>query len=158
MTKRKEKEVCFVVAILLCLILCCGIFSACEEKDYGRFYLLRDAYRQGLISKEDLQEIADNHNAVNPESALGVSDLPKETAYKIRCAICQKYDRRISRNKEVKINGYYGTYNGYVAVSVWVDISFIDEDAECGYPLYWETYEIDGVVFYGYSGINIWVE
>lgn len=159
MIKRIVKKVYCMVVVLLCLILCCGILSACEDKDYGTLYSLDEAYEQNLISKEDLQKIAEIYNSDSENRTASVSTLSEETARNIRCAYCLIWGQKVSRHKEVGISGYYGTYNTCTAVSVWADAAFlIGDENGCVDPWYFETYEIDGVVFHWYIGIYVWTK
>lgn len=128
-----------ILSILLALVSVISIafaFGGCgdEEKGPGFFYTVEYAYSNGYITHDEAMSIAYYHNdGINSNTDESVENFtpqplaPKKLSNKIEKSIKQtylntEYTGKISRSGEklsdVKIDKYYGTYNGYVAVMV----------------------------------------
>ena len=91
-------------------------YVADQEGPSDRFYTLREAYDNGMLTKEDLQSIAAYHESgTSPTKAL-----PKSEENKIKEIAAQIVrERETSPVKDAKaedysIINYYGTYRIYV--------------------------------------------
>ncbi|MCL2678460.1 MAG: hypothetical protein FWE85_05350, partial [Clostridiales bacterium] len=118
-----------------------------KEKKMGASYSLQEAFDKGLLTKEDLQNIAYYHNddsmPVFPESLdAGIAEAIKRDF--VHHENCQ------DKAHEIEIK-YYGTYDDSVAVLIYCQLSYAG-------VLYNET--VDDVFFYYGSPdkILIWKE
>lgn len=136
---RKLLKIFVVITMIMtmCYIASCNIFN---NKKFGEFYSIREAYEDGLIQKEDLQIIANRHNN---KQTLNLSD--NDLIDKIKDSWAKKLrencnDFRDIAGKDVVLSRFYGVYGNYYVV-------FLD------YGTYTEEYvpvdlEIDGVIFH----------
>ena len=158
MTKIKNISKAIIIASLAIII--CISFTACAPKKYGEFYSLQEAYDKGLLTREDLLNIAYLNNGYTEEgftpSRLNPEKLSEDTENKIKETIAYELRRSNSHKnateKDVFIKKYFGTYNGSVAVLYTTKFSWY-YDAE--YQKY-----IAGVhfVFPNSNHIQIWIE
>lgn len=132
-----------------------------ETKSQSTICGLEEAYAEGLISKDDLRSIAYYYNGEDAESDFvpppkTPETLNENTISKIKQAYYDKVSdgHSTATVDDVNIGGYYGAYNGCVIVII---------SASCtsgigGDPRYYPEYEIDGVVFYWYTPLQVWQE
>ena len=127
----------------------------------SELYRLAEAYAKGLITKDDLRNIAYYYNGElattdfvplpkNPET------LSEQTIKKIQQAYYNKvFDGNSDATvDDVGVGEYYGTYHGCVVVEI---------GAPCtsdigGDPLYYPEYVIGDVIFYSYTPLRVWKE
>jgi len=138
-----------VLGIALLMLFSLVGLTACtndEEELMGTFYSLQEAYDEGFLTIEDLQNIAFYHN----DDSMPV--YPETLDADIAEAIKQDFvhnENCKNKGHDIEIT-YYGTYNDSVAVLVCCQL---DYDME----LYDET--IEGIFFhYGSPNkIQVWV-
>lgn len=152
----KKLFIALISAILSCLML--FAFVGCKKLP-GTLYWLEDAYSDGLISYDDLRSIAYYYNGEKSESDFVPSPMnPESLSAETRRKIQETYyyqssgDDKGASLDDVWVGGYYGTYNGCVVVTVFATC----DSGIGGEPMYYEEYEIDGVVFYGYNPLKVW--
>ena len=58
--KKINNLICMLAVVLLGVLVLC---AACAPQASGTFYSLEEAYENGWLTRDDLQEIADLHNA-----------------------------------------------------------------------------------------------
>lgn len=159
-----KKTILSIVCLGVMLIMCLGVFCACNcgEDDFrnpiigepadGEFYSLKEAYEQKLLTKADLDEIAElyNNNAQQTESLdLDISEKIKFDYYN---SVSSQYAEM--KVDDVSIEKFYGVHNGVYAIII--------ENPFVNYPAVivdeWE--EIGGVQFHhtGFLRIAIWKE
>ena len=139
-------------ALACCLLIAMMLFAliGCAKDD--TMYTLDEAYRLDLISKVDLESIAyffneDDKDTDTTPRLKSPATLSKKTNKAITRDFKKFINKIQSRNAEdVQISGYFGTYNGYVAITIY----------ESGIPAVESDHVIDGVVFYDYNGMYIW--
>lgn len=85
----------------------------------GEFYTLQDAYKNGYITREELQSIANRRNSyLTDDSGENATEATDEIAPKIAQAIKKEYaESRGSRVEEVVLN-FYGQFGNCAAVDV----------------------------------------
>ena len=141
-----KKLVTLGIAILLLFSM--AALTACgneEDETMGTFYSLQEAYDEGLLAVEDLQNIASYSNC-DPE------ELSEEVAATIREARAKALRTRDTNPKpeatadDITIIGYFGTYNDCVAIRL--NDSFTD------YPDVVREIVVAGITFV-YSGASI---
>ena len=145
------------MVIVIVMTSCC-LFS-CTEENVGRHYWLKDAYEEGLLTNDDLAQIAElySNRFENPDSlAVNMYRIPLWTQSQIKKAYFNQYILKYGDYKyneeRVEIYTYYGTYNGAVVVGV--------ADSYCAYDLAsYDEYKVGDVIFYKYlqRDISIWV-
>ena len=111
MKKKILVTVIFLITALSMLI------SGCDKK-YGNFYTLEEAYNNGLLTKENLEEIAYyiNENLNYPKALNRITEkkIKNDMAYKISCEMnIEKAEAR-----DVFIKAYYGEYSGCYVVRI----------------------------------------
>lgn len=134
--------------------MCIGIFTGCGPKKRGEFYTLKEAYKQELLTIDDLKSIAyyqnngsegDNFVPVpkKPEKLSAATEsLIKETkAFDLRneSGLNEESSQKEATAEQVSIRKYLGTYGGYVAV-------IVDDAYTSNLDWIWEQ-SIDGVTF-----------
>ena len=93
-----------------------------EKEPTGKFYDLEEAYNNGLLLKEDIEQIAyyhNNNNTVKYPEALDKKierEILETAAYNLRHEEETRYPE--ATVKEFSIRSYYGNYNGCYAVMV----------------------------------------
>lgn len=141
-------------ALLLCvlmLVICLGgLLYGCNN-DEGQLYTLEQAYEQGWLSVEDLQQIADGWNGTtdtqNLDALSGKSQKSIKNAFKKKFNSKKEYPNITT--DEVKINSYYGAFGDCIVISVVVSSNKIQFD------YYFEDKEIGGIFFEDYCGALI---
>lgn len=119
-----KKLICFFVLLTILFS-----FTACAPQKRGEFYTLQEAYDQGLLTVDDLKNIAYHLNGESPdESFVPTPKNPQTLSAATEKAIkeTKAYDYRndtISPKKDVKPNGfrivkYLGTYNNSLAIMI----------------------------------------
>lgn len=150
MSRTKKIIGIFAISVLIILELLC--FVSCTKETYGEFYTLEEAYDQGLISRDDLQNIFYYYRAFDKDhKLLQPQELNNDVLEKIQkdAKVTIKDYRKYYKNSDFQIE-CYGIYNGAVVIKF------------CGgdFP-YWEPLTIDGVWFDYWSvekSIKIWIE
>ena len=152
---KSKKVVCVVLAVLLMLALSIAV-TGCGEKENeppkGELLGLKEAYDRGLLTEDDLQEIANYHNdaIAYPESIPDdIAGLIKETyLYQLR----NENGAEDATIGDIDIKKYYGKYDG--AYVVIIDDDFVFDPADVPY----RTEEIAGEEFeyVGYDVIEVW--
>ena len=153
MTDKAKRIISIVIVSIIVISMAVIIISCNAVKEYEYKYL-EDAYEAGWITEDDLKTIADywnNDDRTLPEMqySQNVVDGIKYTKFKRYYS----YDDS-SRSKYLFLKKkrniylyYYGTYNGYVVVSSWIegtDIAIYDEKI------------IGGVSFYNYMTLTVY--
>jgi len=144
-----------IISLGVIIIMALSFFGCNSPKSKGTFYDLQKAYDDGLLTVEDLESIA-SYNASKSSKTLNTDiemDIKESYAYVLRTQTnldgTLMFPDAIA--DEVKIKGYYGTYNGNVAVKI------IDSYTE--YPAVMKEKVVADVSF-KYSGacVVIWKE
>ena len=127
------KKILSVLIALISVISIAFAFGGCEEEEIetGYFYELNYAHFMGYITHDEAMSIAYYHNGgVNfsedstDEDFTPVPKTPKRLSKKTEKSIKQTYlnlnydGKDYAGLSDVSIDGYYGTYNGNVAVKV----------------------------------------
>ncbi|MGN0823837.1 MAG: hypothetical protein ACI4MB_02070 [Candidatus Coproplasma sp.] len=105
--------------ILLIISLFISLFSlfGCNNIR-GQFYSLEKSYENGLITVEQLQEIADYHND-GKESPTPLDDKIANAIKETAAADTRKYEKLVEvKASEFKILRYYGNYNNCYVVMI----------------------------------------
>ena len=144
--------------IFFCLFFTVG----CNNKEYGRFYSIKEAYESELIDKNDLLNIAYYYNGNKNINDVDFDIIPIDESLltdDIEKKIKKDHLKRIEDDViDSSIDGVYlldylGTYNDCHIIKVRDKYRKID--------IYYEPlYIIDGVEFenFGFPGIEIWIE
>ena len=153
----------FSVLIALISTICIAFsFGGCEKKEEKKFYTVTEAYEEGLLTREQIMSIAYYHHegTFSNEEIMGEDytplpltpeELPAETVKALlQDHIDEDYPGTQYTVSDFKIDSYYGTYNGCVAVM----IGFV----EGGFYASFTIEEIAGIkIGYGDSNcILIW--
>lgn len=153
-----------IIYIVLIIILCFFTMCSCNigddfrnpingEPEAGEFYTLQEAFDNGWLSRGDLRNIA--YHRTGDGQRKGFKPTPKnpevlsvETELAIKEAHADKYiDEPL---ETIRIRGYYGIYNGLVAVSI--------TGGEWDYPDVTYEVNIGGIIFYNIFKIKLWKE
>ena len=157
-----------ITIAVLSLIMVCGIclaLTGCDDEISnkkievrGRLYLLEAAYENGWLNENDLKSIACSYNDFqqkdNPYS--GLYEPPAEgLSNNVENELKQAYLNQIAEYPDgllenVKINYYYGTYNGNIVIRIYSDYICMD-------PMVKEEVYIGNVVFKSYPDVETWV-
>lgn len=157
MTKPKRKA---VILTLILVWVACIMISCTPVKSPGEFFLLEEAYEKGVITKVELQNIADAYNSYKGKDNSFYRDKVGELEENIAEKIKQTHlDKLIAENVKnaklscVHIGQYYGKYNDCYAVSVHDEYRVSD-------VFFYDEYIIYGVKFYNFSNyfIQLWKE
>lgn len=144
------KKSALLLCVLMSVISLGGMLCGCN-KDEGKLYTLEQAYEQGWLNVEDLQQIADCWNGKTAVQNLDVlSEKSKESiknAFKKKFNSQKKYPNITT--DEVKITDYYGAFGDCIVISVVVNSNKILFD------YYFEDKEIGGIFFEDYCGALI---
>ena len=124
------KKKVFAIVIALITMLCC-LLCGCKEEPQGeitgKVYDLKEAYEQGMISKRDVQEIADKYNEnmydSSAEEAM-TNELGKNTVSAIKEAELKNLQAgnvpygyyKDGTIEDMAMIGYYGRYGKQKAV------------------------------------------
>ncbi|MGM9970789.1 MAG: hypothetical protein ACI35W_00055 [Anaeroplasmataceae bacterium] len=111
-----------IISILFILFVLTGCSS--KTKDYGKFYDLKDAYDNNVISYDDLLSIAYHNNGGREgnEEYIPLEFIPKA----IDNVISKDLKRKIISTKansaeeydSYSITSYYGTYNDAIIIKM----------------------------------------
>ena len=130
MTMKKFFTVFLSAILSFCMLFA---FSGCKEKPYGKFYTLWQAHKAGYITQEDLINIAyykhpnleeNAHFYGEDFSPIPLAEFSEDLQRKIKLDKVF-YENQIAKEKhwryymtveDVYIVGYYGVYNGCVAL------------------------------------------
>lgn len=120
----------------------------------GELIPLNDAYQNGFITHQDLQQISYQYNQINYQGEVdyGNDFKPKEYLFStINEVICNSievaYDKKYNPFRPFVVNPqHYGIYGKCYVFS----IDFSNETGGC-----WKTI-MDGVTFYNYDELYIW--
>ena len=107
-------------------------------------FTMEEAYEKGIITKENLQSIADLYNSY---TSLPLSELDADVVKRIKITKLYKINEAIATIDDVRLEGFYGVFGD--------DQSVYAVCTSCRYGGYGEgitNLDIDGVIFYGYSG------
>ena len=144
MKSRKLQIALFILSAVVCIFAFAGCTEQPEATAKGEFYSLQQAYDANLISLEDLKNIAYNYNggsSYNDEIMADFTPAEKAPLSVItQKAIKQSHAQSLRETlrpdgtplipdasaEHVTISGYYGTYNGGVAVMIEDDYSSYD--------------------------------
>ena len=129
-----------VLSVLFSLVLVIGIaftFGGCgeeeEEIEKGFFYTVKDAYGKGLITHEQAMSIAYYHNGgieyneeIMDENYTPLPIMPEKLSEKkeisLRLTPYMGYSKPdYSELQGIRIDRYYGMYNGCIAVMMSTD-------------------------------------
>jgi len=105
----KRVKYLFAAITLITAVLCSALFCACNEKVRGKFYSLEQAYHNGWITADELQEIANLHNE---NRSLEISEIGEKTIKNIKETALND-DKEFEPNAKIedyKILDYYGHY------------------------------------------------
>lgn len=140
-----------IIVALVLAILTAFCFAGCtddEVKVRGKFYSLEAAYENGWLNENDLKSIACYNNDFqgkdNPYSGMyepPAEELGKDVGNELKQAYLSQiaeYPEGLLEN--VRINYYYGTYNGNIVIKIYSDYICIE-------PIDVEEYYIGNVVF-----------
>jgi len=138
-----------IVVITILVVMCLSVFCMFSCRPSGKLYSIGEAYRAGLLTEEELQEIADLHNN-GRQSEDTLSNKVATNIKKLKAKELREEGgtfRDISY-KEISISKFYGKYrNAYVvsvdygmmvAVLVRYSITVGGATFRFGHPLYAE--------------------
>ncbi|MDE5600872.1 MAG: hypothetical protein K2J16_00035 [Clostridia bacterium] len=136
MANSRMRLISRILCLGFVLIMTLGILCACNKEDnfrnpqngeptLGEFYDLQTAYDNGWISKDDLRNLA--YYLTGDAQKEGFEPAPRipetlspETEFAIKethaKSLRDGYPEAIA--SDVRIEAYYGTYNGFVAVII----------------------------------------
>ena len=142
----KKTIVLFMMLILSVTLVGCN-------KNLGKIYRLEDAYNLNLITQDDLKSIAYYFNKLEDTDFVPKPKNPESIDKKTERLIKKTYLRDILKKpklsiKKVHIYGYYGTYNGYIALRITDSYNCYDYNIH-------EEYIIGGVSFYHFHKTSI---
>lgn len=147
----KKRFALGLLIISLFITLIC--FAGCN-KPTGKFYSLEESYEKGLITVEQLQEIAEYHNdGKDCPTPLDdkIANAIKETA----ASDTRKYEKYFEvKASEFTILHYYGNYNNCYVVMIgnpYFDYPEVAID---------EWVDVGGVQFHirTHESIQVWVQ
>lgn len=123
------KHILAVVACLVALLCSAGIFSGCDA-DGQALFTLKEAYENGVISREALMSIAYYHNGGREynEAIMGgdyqpiekdPAELSEQEKNNIKAVFAQAETENnkgeVTRADDIKLVCYYGVYDGCYA-------------------------------------------
>ena len=135
------RKICSIVLLMITLVSFC-FMGGCASK--GVILELEEAYELGLISREELQQIANYNNRIEG-SPYNVTEIKKST----QKGICKAYVKFLENEtdwenigvEDVGVRRFYGRYRHALVVDMHVGVTMIT-----GCP---ERYvEIDGILFH----------
>ena len=106
-------------------------------------FTMEEAYEKGIITKENLQSIADLYNSY---TSLPLSELDADVVKRIKITNLYKVNEAIATRDDVILE-FYGVFGD--DQSVYAVRTFYRYG---GYGEGITNLDIDGVIFYGYSG------
>lgn len=127
-----------------------------------RIFWLDDAYEKGLLSQNDLKSVAYYYNLQYADEHIEYEDFtpreknPAKLSETIREQIKNDYCKQRGLEKdlydEVGVSStYYGTYNDCMVFQLLTSCMV------GGDPLFYPEYELDGVKFYNYSHLSVYI-
>ena len=106
-------------------------------------FTMEEAYEKGIITKENLQSIADLYNSY---TSLPLSELDADVAKRIKITKLYKINEAIATIDDVRLERFYGVFGGdqsvYAVCTSYRYGGYLDDMMDL---------DIDGVIFYGYS-------
>ncbi len=140
-----------IIVLFMMLILSVTLVGC--NKNLGKIYRLEDAYNLNLITQDDLKSIAYYFNKLEDTDFVPKPKNPESIDKKTERLIKKTYLRDILKKpklsiKKVHIYGYYGTYNGYIALRITDSYNCYDYNIH-------EEYIIGGVSFYHFHKTSI---
>ncbi len=129
--------------------------SSCAMVKFQNIQYIDEAYEEGLISKDELEQIAYYYNNYD-NVILDKNEISKHIQRKIK----KDYNKEIMKeyancscSTSISIDNYYGTYDKCIAISLSSKYVTLD-------PYIVEVYVVDDVKFYNYSPVflRIWVK
>ena len=140
------------IIVLFMMLLLSVTLVGCN-KNLGKLYTLEDAYNLNLITQDDLKSIAYYFNKLEDTDFVPKPKNPESIDKKTERLIKKTYLRDILKKpklsiKKVHIYGYYGTYNGYIALRITDSYNCYDYNIH-------EEYIIGGVSFYHFHKTSI---
>jgi len=162
--KRIKQIFSSLFAVMILLGGCVGMFGCANSSEktnnsekIGTFYFLREAYNEGILTKDDVIKIASYYKwetSIEKQDELSLNLLNENAQTVIRNAYKTIILEQPQLSDEyINLYAYYGTYNGAVAIGI--------TDTYCAYDLIIiEEYEVAGVIFFNYAerDIRIWVK
>ena len=169
----RQRIVCIPMALGMAAtsLFAVGCSEKLEEKSYGEFYLLREAFEYGCLTQEDLKSIAYYQFGGNSQNEEIISDtfvpqeqgeIPKDIDWKIRATeACNHRNRKPESNVKAKdyyIKNYFGCYNGfYVVIVDFSSSTTLSPDEVLGFE-YYEVYKVTFYYHFYYGYIRVWKE
>lgn len=142
------------VLLTLVSVICISFaFGGCGSnvEVRGKFYSLEKAYDNGWLSMGDLESIAYYYNDYSNRTDGPDKKLSSEEEEEIKRAFLNQIaEDPFGEKDEVKINFYYGTFNGNIVVAVRYSLMCID-------PVTKDEVYIGGVLFKNYWDAQTWV-
>ena len=161
--RTKFLQILSTVLILAIASICC---CACGNSK-GRFYTLREAYENGLLSEHDIMDIAYYYRDVTMDGGLDddirenytpTPKSPDKLSDDTVNSIKKTYRRDIlKRNtaslKRIRISYYYGTYGDCVVASVLDNFAYYDYQFD-------DDYYVAGIHINWYcpNHLRVWVK
>ena len=157
------KKIFSVLIALISVISIAFAFGGCGGKDEKKFYTVTEAYEEGLLTREQIMSIAYYHHEgirrneeVMGEDYIPLPLTPEKLSDKTENCLKQAYlneyyqDKNYAELSGVKIDRYYGTYNGQVVV-------MMSDDYSGGADIEWEE-KVAGINIYYINGnsIKVW--
>lgn len=136
--KKFLLKTCSIILLTITLASLC-LMGGCASK--GVILKLEEAYELGLISREELQQIANYNNRIEG-SPYDVTEIKKST----QKGICKAYAKLLEKTwgwdvdlREVSVRRFYGKYGNAFVVDVYEHNRVLLTNG-------WRQ-EIDGIVF-----------
>ena len=141
MANSKIRLISKILCLGVILVMVLGILCACDKDDdnfrnpmngeptSGEFYSLQIAYDNGWISKGDLRNIAYHYAGDAQKKGFKpapITPLSQEMELSIKESRLQEIIDRHPNTvaDEITIDGYFGTYDGFVAIFLGGDYSY----------------------------------
>jgi len=149
-----------IIVIGMVFLMCFSLFGGC--KNGGDFLWLGQAYAQKWITKDDLRNISFNYNTTHFDGDVDYGEdfsptgapsdtLNDKTKNAIKEAYCRKHEILKNLYEEITVlPEYYGVFS---------DCYIVDITTTClvgGDPVFYEEYDIDGIMFYNYHYIGVY--
>ena len=145
---KKRNKV--IIIILICLVVIGSVFAYSECNFKYELIDLETAYEQGIIDYDDLSNIAyyggpislnqDKFaNNFTPNQKGELSEDIKKSIKKSLVDYCNKKYKRLFTTNNIKLEKFYGEYNGYLVFAFYVSFYFNnnnDNDSSLIIPLY----------------------
>lgn len=132
-----KKTILSIVCLGVMLIMCLGSLCACNTDlvQYGEFYSLKEAYGQELLTKAELEEIAELYNNNEQHTELLDLDISEKIKFDYYNSVSSQYAEM--KVDDVSIEKFYGVHNGAYAIIIGNPFVFypaviVDEWEEIG--------------------------